>query len=123
MHKPKGKVMMVIIGGGGASGPSLKPKGSCGEKRKSHTMISIPTSALGGNDESGEVVAPEVGDNVTLNNVEAMVKSINGDKAEVEILAVNGEAAEYVERGDSNPERESILEDAMELDREAGYEE
>lgn len=123
MHKPKGGVMMVIIGGGGASGPTLSLKND-GKKKGCNPMISIPASALNANDESGEDISPEVGDNVTLNNVEGVVKSMNNGQAEVEILSVNGEAAEYVNKdNERNSARDSMLEDAMEIDKEAGYEE
>lgn len=122
MHKPKGSVMMVIIGGGGASGPSLSLKND-GKKKSCNPMISIPSSALISGDESGEGVSPEVGDNITLSNVEAVVKSIKDGQAEVEILAINGEAAEYVGKKDANQERDALLEEAMGADKEAGYEE
>lgn len=114
---------MVIIGGGGASGPTLSPKGDKSKKKGCSPMISIPSSALTSGDESGEGVSPEVGDNITLSNVEAVVKSIKDGQAEVEILAVNGEAAEYVSKDNPGSERDSILEEAMEVDKEAGYEE
>ncbi len=111
---------MVIIGGGGASGPSLSPKND--GKKGCNPMISVPVNALVSGDESGEGVSPEVGDNITLSNVEAVVKSIKDGRAEVEILAVNGEAAEYVNK-DAGNERDELLEEAMEVDKEAGYEE
>lgn len=113
---------MVIIGGGGASGPaSSKHKKGC-------SMISIPLSALGSSDETGEAVAPSVGESISLTNVEGTVKSIKGDVAHVEINTVNGEPAEYVDMakgegvGEENPDRDAMLDMAMDSDKDAGYE-
>lgn len=120
---------MVIIGGGGASGltPSIK-HGSI-KKKKGFSMISIPLSALGSSDETGEAIAPSVGESISLTNVEGTVKSIKGDVAHVEINTVNGEPAEYVNAaaksggvGEENAERDAMLDMAMESDEEEGYE-
>ena len=119
---------MVIIGGGGASGltPSIK-HGSI-KKKKGFSMISIPLSALGSSDETGEAIAPSVGESISLTNVEGTVKSIKGDVAHVEINTVNGEPAEYVDMakgegvGEGNPDRDAMLDMAMESDEEEGYE-
>ena len=88
-------------------------------------MISIPLSALGSSDEMGEAVAPTVGESISLTNVEGTVKKIEGDTAHVEINTVNGEAATYVDmaaKSEENPERDEMLDMAMESDKEDGYE-
>ena len=129
MHKPKGSVMMVIIGGGGASGSAPSPMHGRLKKKKGCSMISIPLSALGASDETGEAVTPAVGESISLANVEGTVKSIKGDVAHVEINTVNGEPAEYVNMaaksdgvGEDNAERDAMLDMAMESDEEDGYE-
>ena len=122
--------MMVIIGGGGASGPALSPMHGRLKKKKGCSMISVPLVALGSSEESGDVVFPTVGESITLANVEGTVKSIKGDTAHVEIHTVNGKPAEYVNMaaksdegmGEENPDRDEMLDMAMESDKEDGYE-
>lgn len=54
----------------------------------------VPLAALADDGEGGDTVAPSVGDEVTLPDVKAVVKAIDGDQAEVEVQSVAGEACD-----------------------------
>lgn len=110
------KGVTVIIIGGGAGGPTPLVAGKSHKKKGCPCMISIPLKALVSGSEDGEVMTPESGDTVTLQNVMGVVKSIEGETAHVEVQSVNGEEAAYVEEGGG---REQMLEMAMMADEYA----
>lgn len=65
-------------------------------------MISIPVEALATDSEDGKDVMPEVGDEVTLNEVKGILKKLDNGEAYVEIKSVNGMPAEYEEKGEDS---------------------
>jgi hypothetical protein len=52
-------------------------------------MLTVPLSALSQPDDSGKDVMPEVGDTVDLSRATAVIKSIDGDKAEISMMSIN----------------------------------
>jgi len=81
-------------------------------------MLEVPVSALAGLDESGESGSPAVGDSFTLNEVQGVVSSIEGDMAQVEITSVNGESL-VAEATEEVSERDALLDSAMKEDEGA----
>jgi len=60
-------------------------------------MIRLPIDALVAEGEGGDVVAPEVGDSVVMNEVGGEITAINEDgTAHVEISSAGGVPVEYV---------------------------
>jgi hypothetical protein len=53
------------------------------------TQLTVPTKALSLAGESGEDVAPEAGDRVTV-TVEGTVNAVNGDSATIDCDTANG---------------------------------
>jgi len=74
-------------------------------------MISIPVEALATDSENGEKVTPEVGDEVTLNEVKGVLKKLNNGEAYVEIKSVNGMPAEYEESGESEEDDSEYMDE------------
>jgi len=92
MH-PKGGVTLIIAVGGGKP-PS---HGHSNSKEKGCEMIRLPIDALVAEGEGGDVVAPEVGDSVVMNEVGGEITAINEDgTAHVEISSAGGVPVEYV---------------------------
>lgn len=99
-------------------------------------MITVNKSALSDTDDTGESVAPEVGDMVDLGKAKARVASIDGDNYGLEILEVNGQPATYGkkeepdESDDEKPESDdadmetmgkNLLAKAERADKRAGF--
>jgi len=120
--KPKGSMVMVVVGGGGAGRKpgSSAPCPHCGgmNQEEDENMLEVPVSALAGLDESGESGSPAVGDSFTLNEVQGVVSSIEGDMAQVEITSVNGESL-VAEATEEVSERDALLDSAMKEDEGA----
>jgi len=92
--QPKGGVTLIISVGGGEP-PSHSHSNS---KEKGTEMLKIPIEALVSEGEGGDVVAPEVGDEVLLNEVGGEITAINEDgTAHVAISSAGGVPVEYVE--------------------------
>ncbi len=124
MHKgkkPKGVVLMIAVGGG-AEKPRLSGNSETSTKK---TMIKIPLGALSNMDEEGDAAMPENGDTVQMNNVEGVVKNIDGEEAHVELQTVEGQPIEYVDHKKEDSEEESdedrLIQMAEEEDEKAGY--
>lgn len=117
------KGVTVVIVTGGAGSPARMGVDKTSKKKVCPCMISIPLKALAGGDDNGKDMTPESGDTVTLENVMGVVKSIEGDMAHVEIQSVNGEEATYVggDGGDSDGDRDKMIDMAKSVDDEAGY--
>lgn len=88
-------------------------------------MIKIPLGALSNMDEEGDAAMPENGDTVQMNNVEGVVKNIDGEEAHIELQTVEGQPIEYVDSGKGDSEDESdedrLIQMAEEEDEKAGY--
>lgn len=76
-------------------------------------MISIPVEALATDSENGEKVTPEVGDEVTLNEVKGILKKLNEGEAYIEIKSVNGMPAEYEEPGEQEEDDQPMTKEKM----------
>ena len=76
-------------------------------------------------DEEGDAAMPENGDMVQMNNVEGVVKNIDGEEAHVELQTVEGQPIEYVDHKKEDSEEESdddrLMKMAEEEDEKAGY--
>ena len=104
--KPKTATIMVIAVGpkgnhreiGGS--PSSHSACGCEEADNNAPMISIPVEALSTDMEDGQKAMPEVGDEVTLDEVRGVLKKLENGEAYVEIRSVNGMPAEYEKTGE-----------------------
>lgn len=104
--KPKTATIMVIAVGpkgnhreiGGS--PSSHSACGCEEADNNAPMISIPVEALSTDMEDGQKAMPEVGDEVTLDEVRGVLKKLENGEAYVEIRSVNGMPAEYESKED-----------------------
>lgn len=104
--KPKTATIMVIAVGpkgnhreiGGS--PSSHSACGCEEADNNAPMISIPVEALSTDMEDGQKAMPEVGDEVTLDDVRGVLKKLENGEAYVEIRSVNGMPAEYESKED-----------------------
>lgn len=104
--RPKTATIMVIAVGpkgnhreiGGS--PSSHSACGCEEADNNAPMISIPVEALSTDMEDGQKAMPEVGDEVTLDEVRGVLKKLENGEAYVEIRSVNGMPAEYESKED-----------------------
>lgn len=104
--KPKTATIMVIAVGpkgnhreiGGS--PSSHSACGCEDADNNAPMISIPVEALSTDMEDGQKAMPEVGDEVTLDEVRGVLKKLENGEAYVEIRSVNGMPAEYESKED-----------------------
>lgn len=81
--------------------------------------VCIPLKALGQPDDSEEMQTPEAGDNVTM-TVDAVVTRIEGDKAYVKPVSVNGTdlSAEKTPEPDADVmEGNSLWEEASQMSK------
>jgi hypothetical protein len=91
--QPKGGVTLIIAVGGG----SPSSHGHSNSKKEGREMIRIPIDALVSEGEGGDIVSPEVGDSVVMNDVGGEITAINEDgTAHVEITSAGGVPVEYV---------------------------
>ena len=104
--KPKTATIMVIAVGpkgnhrGIGGSPSSHSACGCEEADNNAPMISIPVEALSTDMEDGQKAMPEVGDEVTLDEVRGVLKKLENGEAYVEIRSVNGMPAEYESKED-----------------------
>lgn len=99
-------------------------------------MITVSKAALADTDDTGEAIAPEVGDMVDLGKAKAKVSAINGDDYSLEITEINGQPATYCkkeepdESDDEKPESDdadmetmgkNLLAKAERADKRAGF--
>jgi hypothetical protein len=111
--QPKGGVTLIIAVGGGKP-PS---HGHSNSKKEGLEMIKVPMDALVSEDETGEIISPEVGDTVGLSEVGGEITSINEDgTVHIEVKTANGAPVEYVT---DIPVEEEVIDDADLLDAEA----
>ena len=75
--------------------PSSHSACGCEEADNNAPMIAIPVEALSTDTEDGKSAAPEVGDEVLLDDVRGILKKLENGEAYVEIKSVNGMPAEY----------------------------
>ena len=104
--KPKTATIMVIAVGpkgnhrGIGGSPSSHSACGCEDEADNAPMISIPVEALSTDMEDGQKAMPEVGDEVTLDDVRGVLKKLENGEAYVEIRSVNGMPAEYEKTGE-----------------------
>lgn len=84
--------------------------------------MKLPASALQDDGEDGEMVMPAVGDEVSLPDVMAVVKSVNGDDVEVEIKSVGDHMCAHKEKDggaeEADPTEETVMAMAKKEDGE-----
>jgi len=108
--KPKTATIMVIAVGpkgnhrGIGGSPSSHSACGCEDEADNAPMISIPVEALSTDMEDGQKAMPEVGDEVTLDEVRGVLKKLENGEAYVEIRSVNGMPAEYESKEDKGME-------------------
>lgn len=98
-------IMVIAVGPKGnhreiGGSPSSHSACGCEEADNNAPMISIPVEALSTDMEDGQKAMPEVGDEVTLDEVRGVLKKLENGEAYVEIRSVNGMPAEYESKED-----------------------
>ena len=83
----------------------------CEEADNNAPMISIPVEALSTDMEDGQQAAPEVGDEVLLDDVRGILKKLKNGEAYVEIKSVNGMPAEYEKTGEDEMESKQPMDE------------
>lgn len=99
-------------------------------------MITVPVATLSEQGDDGKPMTPEVGDTVDLGGAKALVRSIDGENASIDIKEINGQPVDCGEGqadtpdemetdGDDaaglSPEGRSLLRKAGAVDHQSGY--
>lgn len=102
--KKTATMVVIAVGPGGhrQQGDAPFSHSACGDDMADQTapMISIPVEALSTDSEDGKSVMPEVGDEVELSNVKAIVKKLNEGEAYIELVSINGAPIEAEPAGE-----------------------